>query len=111
VSSSDSSGASVYVQRSALSLVIVTQAVNLLTSQFPFFSDFEDENVDIWIKTVKRVSHIHAVSDQIIFLAACSKLNKTAIDWLDLNSGDSWLNLKQTISQRFRRGIPFHVTY
>ena len=61
-------------------------AVNLLTSQLPSFSGLEDENVDIWIEKVERVSHIYAVSDQVTLLAACSKLNKTAKDWLDLNS-------------------------
>ncbi|KYN18146.1 hypothetical protein ALC57_09547, partial [Trachymyrmex cornetzi] len=114
VSSSDSSGAAVLNQRPVLASVPVAQAVNLLASQLPSFSGSEDENIDIWIEKVERVSRIHDVSDQVTLLAASSKLIKSAKDWLDLNSGtvnDSWFNLKQAISQRFKRDIPFRVTF
>ncbi|KYQ59431.1 hypothetical protein ALC60_01547 [Trachymyrmex zeteki] len=114
VSSSDSSGAAILNQRPVLASVPVAQAVNLLASQLPSFSGSEDENIDIWIEKVERVSRIHDVSDQVTLLAASSKLNKSAKDWLDLNSGtvnDSWFNLKQAISQRFKRDIPFRVTF
>ncbi|KYN26663.1 hypothetical protein ALC57_03963 [Trachymyrmex cornetzi] len=81
ISTSDLPGPPVQDFRPVLSTVPVAQAVNLLTSQLPSFSGLEDENVDICIEKV------------------------------ECTINDSWTNLKQAISGRFRRDIPYHVTF
>ncbi|KYQ53647.1 hypothetical protein ALC60_03318 [Trachymyrmex zeteki] len=113
-SSSDSSGNSARERSPILSSVPAAQAVNLLASQLPNYSGQEDEDIELWIDKIERVSRIHGVTDEVILLAACNKLNKIAKDWLDLNSGtvnNLWLNFKQAISQRFRREVPYQVIF
>jgi len=86
-SSSDSSSNSARERSPVLSSVSAAQAVNLLASQLPIYSGQEEEDIDLWIDKIERVSLIHGVSDEVILLAACNKLNKITKDWLDLNSG------------------------
>lgn len=60
------------------STVSPAQAVQLLSSQILEFSGIEEENVDLWIQKIEKVSQIHGVSDEITFLAAAGKLTKVA---------------------------------
>ncbi|KYN28482.1 hypothetical protein ALC57_02094 [Trachymyrmex cornetzi] len=113
-SSCDSSNNITRERSPILSSVPVAQAVNLLASQLPSYSGQDDEDIELWIDKIERVSRIHGVSDEVILLAACNKLNKIAKDWLDLYSGsvnDSWLCFKQAISKRFRREVPYQVIF
>jgi len=49
-----------------LSSVPAAQAVNFLASQLPTYSGQEEENIDLWIDKLERVSRIHEVSDELI---------------------------------------------
>jgi len=48
-----------------LSSVPAAQAVNFLAS-LPTYSGQEEEDIDLWIDKLERVSRIHEVSDELI---------------------------------------------
>lgn len=50
------------------------QAVTLLAPQIPEFGGTDDENVQIWTQRVVRVAQVHRASDDVVLLAASSKL-------------------------------------
>jgi len=107
-----SASSSVRSGTSILSTVPAAQAIILLSSQIPSFGGSPDENVDLWLKKVERVSRVHNVSEDVMLLAAFSKLTKLARDWFDLDTGtinDSWSTFKIAVTKRFHRQIPFHV--
>lgn len=86
------------------------QAVNLLAPQIPEFGGTDEENVQVWTSRVDKVARVHRASDDVILLAASSKLVKTAKIWYDMQTGDvleSWQRLKQEISKMFDRKISF----
>lgn len=88
------------------------QAVTLLAPQIPEFTGTEEDNVQIWVQRVTKVAQIHGAPDDVTFLAASSKLTKTARRWFDLSTGqmiESWESFKQAIVKRFDRKILFHV--
>jgi len=91
------------------SLIETTLAVNVLSPQIPEFGGTDVENVKLWIQRIDQVSKIHKVPDDIIFLAATSKLVKLARCWFDFGSGpmiESWTGFKEVIMKRFnRRGL------
>ncbi|CAL1671984.1 unnamed protein product [Lasius platythorax] len=62
-------------------------AVKFLSSQIPFFSGTEDENIDIWIEKIETVAELHGLSSVVMLTAATSKLSKTARRWFDLSTG------------------------
>ncbi|XP_024880065.1 uncharacterized protein LOC112459926, partial [Temnothorax curvispinosus] len=87
-------------------------AVKLLTTQIPEFAGTEEEKIETWIQTGERIAQIHAVSDDVLLLAASSKLVKNAKRWFDLNVTtliESWQIFKEAIIRRFKRKILFHV--
>lgn len=61
-----------------LSTVASSNAVSILASQIPEFSGSERENIDLWIRRVDQVASIHNAADNIILLAASSKLTRDA---------------------------------
>ena len=48
-------------ERSSFSSASTSQAVKLLSTHLPEFSGTENEDVESWINTVKRVAEIHDV--------------------------------------------------
>ncbi|XP_067214809.1 uncharacterized protein [Linepithema humile] len=99
-------------RNSVLSSVPAAQAISLLASQIPSFGGTQDENIELWLRKVERVSRIHCVSEDITLLAATSKLTKLAREWFDLDTGtinDTWTSFKQAVIRRFHRQIPFCV--
>lgn len=99
-------------QQPTLATTSPAQAVQLLSSQIPDFSGSEDENVELWIKKIEKISQIHGVSSNITFLAATSKLKKLARRWYDANTGsaiESWTGFKEAIIKIFKKKILFHV--
>lgn len=63
---------------SSMSTVPLAQAVQLVSKQIPEFGGMEEEDVELWTQKIERVSYIHGVSDEIIFLAASGRLTKMA---------------------------------
>ncbi|XP_024894060.1 trichohyalin-like, partial [Temnothorax curvispinosus] len=99
-------------RRQPISSVATAHAVKLLTTQIPEFAGTEEEKIEIWIQTGERIAQIHAVSDDVLLLAASSKLVKNAKRWFDLNVTtliESWQIFKEAIIRRFKRKILFHV--
>lgn len=97
---------------SILSGIQPAKSITLLASQIPCFGGTEDENVEIWLKKVERVSRIHNVSDDVTLLAATSKLTKLARNWFDLDTGtinDNWCTFKQAVISRFQHETPFYL--
>lgn len=99
-------------QRASISSASTAQAVKLLSSHISDFMGTEEEDVEAWIHTAERVAQIHAVSKDILLLAATSKLKKTARKWFQLNITnliESWLLFRNALISRFRRSVMFHV--
>jgi len=99
-------------QGSSLASVPIAQAINLLSSQIPEFKGSEDEDVQLWIQKVEKVSRIHEVSANVTLLAASSKLGKSARRWYDSLGGradESWQDFKEAITSRFQRQLPYHI--
>ncbi|XP_024881129.1 uncharacterized protein LOC112460599, partial [Temnothorax curvispinosus] len=99
-------------RRQPISSVATAHAVKLLTTQIPEFAGTEEEKIETWIQTGERIAQIHAVSDDVLLLAASSKLIKNAKRWFDLNVTtliESWQIFKEAIIRRFKRKILFHV--
>lgn len=99
-------------RRAPFASVSPAQAVKLLSSQIPEFSGSEDDNVELWIQKIERVSQIHGVSHEVTFLAATGKLTKSARRWYDLSNGstiESWFGFREAIIKCYRKRILFHV--
>ncbi|KYN17400.1 hypothetical protein ALC57_10313 [Trachymyrmex cornetzi] len=99
-------------QRSTLSTISASQAISLLASQVPEFGGTESENVQLWIQRIDQVARIHRVPDDVILLAASSKLTNIARKWYDIGSGsmlESWQGFRESILKRFTRRILYHV--
>lgn len=93
-----------------LSSVSSPQAVKLLASQLPDFDGSEESDVDLWIQRIEHISRIHAVTNDVVLLAATSKLTKTARRWFEVapvSTYESWINLKDNLTRRFRRTKSF----
>ncbi|EZA47253.1 hypothetical protein X777_16556 [Ooceraea biroi] len=89
-----------------------SHAVTMLASQIPEYGGSEEENVQLWIQRVEQVARIHRAPDDIVFLAASTKLVKTARRWFDMGSGpmiESWAGFREAVLKRFTRKILFHV--
>jgi len=87
-------------------------AINMLASQISEFGGLENENVRLWIQRIEKVATIHQVSDDIILLAATTKVTKIARRWFDLGSGsmlESWQGFREAILKRFARKVLYHV--
>lgn len=105
-------GTSLQQSQLSLSTVSSAQAVNLLVSQIPEFASSKTENVQMWIKRIKKVAEIHSAPQRVIYLAASSKLVGPARKWFELGSGnmlESWIGFKDAINKRFTRKLLFHV--
>lgn len=97
---------------SAFSMVSSAQAVNLLASQIPMFGGQEEEDVLQWTQRIERVAQIYQVTEDVVLLAASSKLAEIAKRWFDLGSGimiESWQRFREAIIRCFSRRIPFPV--
>jgi len=91
---------------STLASPAIGQAIKTLTSQIPFFGG--TEIAERWIQKVERLSHIYQATEDVMSLAATSKLNKLAREWFDLDTddiNDSWATFKATLSSRFRSRV------
>lgn len=88
------------------------QAIKLLASQIPDFGGSEEEDVEIWLEKIGKVSVIHRVSEDITLLATKEKLVKGARKWFDLCTetvNQSWPCFRDAIRSRFKRRLLFHV--
>jgi len=54
-------------------------AVNLLAPQIPDFGDADSKNAQLWIQCVDKIGRIHGASDDVVLLAATTRLIKTAL--------------------------------
>ncbi|XP_067214743.1 uncharacterized protein [Linepithema humile] len=87
-------------------------AVSLLARQIPEFGGQEEENVALWVQRVEKIAQVHGVSDDVILLAASSKLVNAARRWYDIQTGlvlESWDGLKREITKMFARKVPFYI--
>lgn len=100
-------------RHSAIGSVFPAHAVNLLAPQIPKFSGTESENVQLWVERVDRVARIHRATDEVILLAATSRLNKIARKWFDQGTRpmlESWTEFRGAILKRFdERRVVYHV--
>lgn len=86
-------------------------AVQWVALQIPEFAGGEKDNVSTWTQRVDRVAAVHGVADNVILLAASSRLTKAARRWYDIQIGqvlESWASLKQELHRVFGRKIPFY---
>lgn len=107
-----SSGNNEMSRHSTISTVLPAHAVNLLARQIPEFGGTEEENVQLWVQRVEKVSRIHKALEDVSLLAASSRLVKTARRWYDLESGtmlESWTGFREAVMKRFVRKVPFYV--
>ncbi|XP_018316620.1 uncharacterized protein [Mycetomoellerius zeteki] len=89
-----------------------SHSINLLASQIPEYGGQENENVELWIRRIEQVARMHRVPDDVILLAASSRLVKLAKRWYDLGFGpmiESWNGFKKAVTRRFQRKILYHV--
>lgn len=87
-------------------------AVQLLAPQLPEFGGTEEENIRLWVQRVDRVAQIHRAPDDVVLLAASSKLIKAAKQWYNLQYGivlEIWVNLRQELIKMFDRRAPFYT--
>ncbi|XP_029163451.1 uncharacterized protein LOC114934906 [Nylanderia fulva] len=81
-----------------------------LVSTANFRSGTDEENVHIWSQRVDRVAQVHHASEDVVLLAASSKLTKLAKQWYEMQSGhvlESWYELKQAMIKMFDRRVSF----
>lgn len=100
------------LRHSASSSFTPGNAVSLLASQIPEFAGDTDDNVQRWIQRVEIVARAHKANDDVILLAATSKLTKSAKDWFDIQSGSvlvSWTACREALIGTFDRKIRFYV--
>lgn len=71
----------------AISTSSPAQAVSLLTPQIPEFGGTDEENVQMWAQRVDRVALVHRAPNDVVLLAAFSKLTKLAKQWYELQAG------------------------
>lgn len=86
-------------------------ATKWLATQIPEFGGSDSENVQVWIRRVDRVAQIHGATDDVILVAASSKLTKFAKQWYELQDGsviESWGDLKRELVKIFERRVPFY---
>ncbi|KMQ83810.1 hypothetical protein RF55_19054 [Lasius niger] len=100
------------IRSPTISTASPAQAVTLLAPQIPEFGGTDDENVQIWTQRVVRVAQVHRASDDVVLLAASSKLTKLARQWYEMQTGsvlESWTALRQALIQMFDRRVSFTV--
>lgn len=98
------------VRSPAVSTSSPAQAVILLAPQIPEFGGTDEENVHVWSQRVDRVAQVHRASEDVVLLAASSKLTKLAKQWYEMQSGhvlESWFELKQAMIKMFDRRVSF----
>lgn len=98
--------------RSTISSISPAQAVSILSTQIPEFGGKDEEDVRMWIQRVDKVSSIHQAAEDVILLAASSRLVGSARRWYNLGSGsmlESWQGFRDAIIKRFARRVLFHV--
>lgn len=109
------SGAAVQgeMAQQTLASVASSNIVSLLVSQIPEFWGSEEENVHLWVQRVNQIARIHHVQDNLILLAASSKLVKDAQRWYDFQTGstlESWEKFCEQLVKMFDKRVPFHIT-
>ncbi|KAK2578394.1 hypothetical protein KPH14_012645 [Odynerus spinipes] len=85
-------------------------AVQLIVSQIPEFAGTDEENVRQWILRVDKVAAIHGASDDVVLLAASSKLARYAKRWYEQQNSsccESWSALKEGLLNFFDRSVPY----
>lgn len=85
-------------------------AVQLLSPQIPEFGGTDEENVRLWTQRVDRIAQIHRAPDDVILLAASSKLTKGAKQWNNIQQGavlEFWISLRQDIIKMFDKRVPY----
>lgn len=98
------------IRSPAVSTSSPAQAVTLLAPQIPEFGGMDEENVHVWSQRVDRAAQVHRASEDVVLLAASSKLTKLAKQWYEMQSGlvlESWFELKQAIIKMFDRRVSF----
>jgi len=93
---------------STLASPAIGQVIKTLTSLIPFFGGTEGEIAERWIQKMERLSRIYQATDDVVLLAATSKLNKLTREWFDLDTddiNDSRATFKAALSSRFRSRI------
>lgn len=86
--------------RPVVTTVPPANAVMLMGTQIPEFGAGDEENAQTWVQRVERAARIHGATDDVILLAASSKLTKAARRWYDVQSGralESWIGLKEEL--------------
>lgn len=94
----------------ALALIPPAQAITLLASQLSTFGGLEEEDIELWLNKVERLSIVHGVAESIRLFAATNKLTKHARDWFEMCDESvigSWSTFKIAIIKRFRRHASF----
>jgi len=86
-------------------------ATKWLAAQISEFGGTEAENIGAWTRRVDKIAEVHGAADNVILLAASSRLVKDARRWYDLQEGlciESWQSLKSELMKTFERRLPFY---
>lgn len=73
----------------------------------------EKENVQLWVQRVNQIAKVHQVRDNVVLLAASSKLAGEARRWYDYQIGsvlESWEVFSEQLIKMFDQRVPFYVT-
>lgn len=89
---------------SLIATVSPAHVVTLLAPQIPEFGGLKEDNVRQWVQRVTKVAQVYRATDEIILLAASSRLIKAARRWFDVGTGsmlESWTEFREAIVKRF----------
>jgi len=64
-------------------------ATKWLAAQIAEYGGMETENIGAWTRRVDKIAEVHGAADNVILLAASSRLVKDARRWYDLQEGPS----------------------
>ncbi|KMQ85320.1 hypothetical protein RF55_16201 [Lasius niger] len=84
--------------------------VEIISPQIPIFEGYEKENIRKWLEQVDYVEGLHEINENILLLAATSRLAGNALDWYNRQSTaviSSWAEVKKGLLEYFQRKVSF----
>ncbi|CAL1680906.1 unnamed protein product [Lasius platythorax] len=84
--------------------------VKVISPQIPIFEGYEKDNIRKWLEQVDYVEGLHEINENILLLAATSRLAGNALDWYNRQSTaviSSWAEVKKGLLEYFQRKVSF----